>query len=386
MVRNGRVLRSLKVALALALLGIGILNVASASNPALEMDQAVVQAANEFMASPRAVGLSLGVIHEGKAYSYHFGRVNKDSARSPDGQTIYPIASLTKTFTGLLLAQATLEKKLAPDDDVRQYLGSGYDNLVYEQQPVRLYHLLNHRSGLPFVLPNKPEASPDFKDSTVPFPLRVDAIVANSSRDEFYADLRKVRLNHPPGTRFQYSNAAAQLLGYILENSYGKRFDDLAKEKIAKPLAMRDLTITLSPEQQSRLARGYDENGLPQAYWSNQFQAAGALKATLDDMLLYAKLQLAERDAAVRLSHQPSYQSDNYSVGLNWQMLTEGGRRVIWQDGAIPGFASLLVLQPEANTAVVLLSNELDSETLGRLRLLANTITRNLDQQSLAVP
>jgi CubicO group peptidase (beta-lactamase class C family) len=319
------------------------------------VDGVVAQASAEYMAAPQVVGLSVGVIHAGKSYSYHFGTVSK-----PDDRTIYPIASLTKTFTGLLLAQAALEKRLSLDGDVRRYLGAGYDNLAYEQQPIRLSHLLSHRSGLPFEM--------------------------YRNRSELYAGLHEVKLTEAPGVRFKYSNAAAQLAGYILEDAYGQSFEALVKERIARPLGMRDITITLTPEQQTRLVAGYDDKGVRQPYEPDYGQAAGALKASLADMLAYARLQLAETDPAVRLSHQPTYTSDDYAVGLNWQILQKEGRRVIWQDGAVPGFASLLVLHPETGTAIVLLSNELDSQTLGRLRVLANAVALELDQRNIAAP
>lgn len=349
---------------ALSLPALAAMNIAWAAEPALDVEKLISKEADAYMQAPQTVGLSIGVIHDAKVYRHHVGRVSKDSANKPNDQTIYPIASLTKTFAGLLLAQAAVDKKLALDDDVRKYLGAGYDNLSYEGQPVRLYHLLNHRSGLPFAL----------------------STGSQNSKDEFRAQLRNVKLTNAPGIRFQYSNAAAQLAGYILENAYGQSFESLLRARIAVPLGLRDLAITLSPDQQTRLVVGYDESGIPQPLATDHAQAAGALKATLDDLLAYAQLQLNEKDAAVRLSRQPTYVSDNYSVGLNWQMLTERGRRVIWQDGAIPGFASLFVLQPEAGTAVVLLSNELDRQTLGRLRVLANAIAQNLDNASIAVP
>ncbi|MBA5606227.1 beta-lactamase family protein [Duganella sp. FT3S] len=350
------------------------------------VDRVVQQAAVDFMAAPHAVGLSIGVIEAGKSYRYHFGTVSTAQRRRPDDATLYPIASLTKTFTGALLAQAALDNKLALDDDVRRYLGAGYDNLCYEQQPVRLYHLLNHRSGLPFVLPDKPEAAPGFGHDAVPFPQRIDAIIAGSSRAAFYADLHRVKLSAPPGEHFQYSNAAAQLAGYILERRYGSSFDALLRQQITGPLGMRDTVIVPNPQQQGRLVIGYDDSGTAQPYGPVQSQAAGALKSSLADMLAYARWQLDERDPAVALSHQPTYAHDDYAVGLNWQMLRRGPQRVIWQDGAIPGFASLLVLEPEAGVAIVLLSNELDSGTLGRLRTLANTIASGLHQDALAVP
>jgi CubicO group peptidase (beta-lactamase class C family) len=67
-------------------------------------------------------------------------------------------------------------------------------------------------------------------------------------------------------------------------------------------------------------------------------------------------------------------------------MMSIGTRRVIFQDGAVPGFASLLAIQPESGIAIVLMSNELDRDSLGRLRTLANGIAKGLDTDSVAVP
>jgi D-alanyl-D-alanine-carboxypeptidase/D-alanyl-D-alanine-endopeptidase len=337
------------------------------------------------MADPHAVGLSVGVVQNSASYSYHFGTVSKRHQQAADDRIIYPIASLTKTFTATLLAQAARDGKLKFDDDIRKYLDGDYPNLAFEQQPIRIYHLITHRSGLPFILPNKPEASPDFK-SDIPYPQRIDAILAGASRADFYADLHRLKLTAAPGTRFQYSNAAAQLAGYILERVYGSSFETLVRKRIASPIGMRDTFITPTEQQKQRLLAGYDENGDLQAYPPEQFQAAGALMSTPADMLAYARWQLAENDPAVRLSHQPTWRDGDYATGLNWQMINSGTRRVIFQDGAIPGFASLVVIHPESGLAIVLMSNELDSGTLGRLRTPANGIAEALDPGSLPVP
>jgi D-alanyl-D-alanine-carboxypeptidase/D-alanyl-D-alanine-endopeptidase len=171
----------------------------------------------------RAVGLSAGVIQAGKTCSYHFGTVSKHLRQLANDRTLYPIASLTKTFTGTLLAQAQCEGKLKLDDDIRNYLDGDYPNLAFEQQPILIHHLVNHVSGLPRFLPDKPEASPDFH-SDVPYPQRLHDLVAASTRADFYAGLHEVKLTTPPGTKFRYSNAAAQLAGYILESVYSSSF------------------------------------------------------------------------------------------------------------------------------------------------------------------
>jgi len=348
-------------------------------------DQAVAKAAAVFMGDPRSVGLSVGIIQGDETCSHHVGSTSKQRPELPSDRTIYPIASLTKTFTGTLLAQAQLEGKLKLDDNIRKYLDGDYPNLAFGQTPIRIHHLVNHVSGLPRLLPDRPEASPSFQ-SDIPYPRRLHTLVAATTRADFNAGLHRVKLTAPPGTRFAYSNAAAQLAGHILERIYGSDFEALVRRQIAAPLGMRDTMINPTAEQRQRLVNGYDETGALQPYFPVQTQAAGALKSTLADMLAYARWHLAERDPAVRLSHQPTDSAGDYTAGLNWQIVRKGGRRVVFQDGSHPGFACLLVLHPESAIAVALLSNEIDSGTMERLRVLANGIASALDENTVEVP
>jgi CubicO group peptidase (beta-lactamase class C family) len=84
----------------------------------------VSQCAEKFFKSaPKAVGLSIGVVKDGKKYTYNYGTVEKRKKNPPSTETLYQIASITKTFTGTILAQAVIEKRVKFDDDVRKYLG-----------------------------------------------------------------------------------------------------------------------------------------------------------------------------------------------------------------------------------------------------------------------
>jgi CubicO group peptidase (beta-lactamase class C family) len=356
------------------LLGLPLLGMFRGARAADAVAAAVADAAAGFMADPRAVGLSVGVIRAGTASTRHYGRP------LPDDRTLYPIASLTKTFTGTLLALAQVDGKLALDDDIRRHLDGDYPNLAFEGQPIRIHHLVNHVSGLPRLLPDMPDGPGD-----IPYPQRLRAHVAGLTRADFFAGLHRVQLTAPPGTRFSYSNAAAQLAGYILERVYGMPFETLVRTRIAAPLGMPDTCIALTAGQRARLATGY-EGGAPQPDFPDQMQAAGALKSTLADMLAYARWHLAEQDAAVRLAHQPTDRAGDYTAGLNWQIQRPGGCRVLFQDGTLPGYASMLVLYPDNGMAIVVLSSEIDAGTTGRLRTLVNGIAHALDAEAPAVP
>jgi CubicO group peptidase (beta-lactamase class C family) len=372
--------RATGLLLSLPLLGI----LKSASAQAAAVDGAVAKAAATFMSDPRSVGLSVGVLHQGASHSFHVGSVSKRRQQLPDAGTIYPIASLTKTFTGTLLAQAERDGKLKLDDDVRRYLDGDYPNLAVDGKPIRLFHLLNHRSGLPRSLPQNPEAEPGYP-SKLSYAERANAALEKTTRADFYRALHAVVLPAPPGAKYAYSNAAAQLAGYILERVYGKTYEALVREYIAAPLGMADTFITPTPAQGQRIADGYEDDKL-QPSMSANIQAAGALKSSLPDMLAYARRQMAEQDPVVLLAHQPTYSDGDFSIGLNWQLYKKGTRRVIFQDGSTPGFACLVVLHPASQLAIVLLSNEIDRDAAQRLAKMADSIAAALDPQAVALP
>ncbi len=348
------------------------------------VDAVVEQAAQQFMAVPQAVGLSIGIFKDGRTYVYNYGTVEKGSQQLPTSQTIYPLASITKTFTGALLAQAVVEKKVGLGDDIRKYLTGSYPNLVYQGQPIRLFHLINHRSGLPFLLPDRPDA---FADTSIPSSAIATELLQNYSRNDFFTDLHKVRLENTPGSTFKYSNAGAQLLGYMLERVYNMSFEELMREKLTRPLAMNNTKITLTPADQNRLVKGYNCNGVLMPNSPDQLQGAGALKSTLADMLNYIQWNVAEQDEAAKLAHRPTWGDENrYSAGLNWQIRNVSGYRAIWQDGNIPGFSSLCVNYPELNMGIVVFSNECDRQTAFRTTTLANQIAKSLDERAVMLP
>jgi CubicO group peptidase (beta-lactamase class C family) len=336
-----------------------------------DVDAAVVGAAEAFMRSGRAVGLSIGVAKGGTARTYHFGETAPGSGRRPTDETRYALASVTKTFTGTLLAQAAVEKRVRLEDDVRLYLDGRYPNLEFQGRPVRLVDLLNHTSGLPRSLQPVDGPAPGG-----PAP----------GREAFYAALRRVTLEREPGKTMSYSNAGVQLLGYVLERIYGRPFEELVKKRIAATLGLRSVTVSLSARERAGF-RGYDADGREVAGEAGETEAAGALKATVRDLLTYARWHLRERDAAVRLTHRPTWSNGSiYAAGLAWQMFTMPRYRMIWQEGSLPGFSAFCVFFPELDLAVVALANEFDPDTSDRMTAMVKSIAKALDPRAADLP
>ncbi len=182
-----------------------------------KIDTIIQNVASTFMKDTLRVGLSIGIIKDDKTYTFNYGSTEKGKDLLPTSNTIYEIGSISKTFTGTLLAKAIADKKVKLDDDIRKYLTGNYPNLEYNGQPIKLVHLVNHTSGLPPFLPNKPEV---FQHPQNSIPFLITAIQKNYTKEKFLNDLRNIKIDTVPGFNYKYSNVAAQLLSFILEKVY----------------------------------------------------------------------------------------------------------------------------------------------------------------------
>lgn len=351
------------------------------------IDSIVDTFAQVFMTTGHTIGLSIGIYKDGKDLNYNYGELNKGHQSLPSGNTIYPVASISKTFTSILLAQAVSEKKMQLTDDIRKYLKGSYPNLEYNGCPIKLMYLTNHRSGLPFLLPENPEVLPGFNNEIVPWSTRIEQLYKYYTRQDFYNDLHNVRLDTVPGYNFKYSNTAVQLLSYFLEISYNKPFEHILKQKITDPLHMANTKINIGKQDRNNLAIGYDDKGNIIPYTPDVLIGAGSIKSSVNDMLKYIKWNLSETNEAVRLSHQTIWgDSTSYSTGLNWQKLQSGSNTVIWQEGNIPGFNSYCVFYPKLNMGMVVLTNESDMSSSGRLTIMINRIMKAINSKAVALP
>jgi serine-type D-Ala-D-Ala carboxypeptidase/endopeptidase len=339
-------------------------------------DSLVDRSVSAFMQNNSRVGISVGIIKNGKQYLYNYGSTRKDRQNLPTGRTVYELASVTKTFAATLLAKAVLNKKVNLNDDIRKYLKEDYPNLNYNGTPVTLLHLANLTSGLPNWMPDKDifgKADPD------KIPYILDSVHTAYSRQDLYRDLHQVKLNALPGSVSRHCNTAAQLLGYIMEDIYNDTYENLLKRYFVQPLKMKDTYLLKSGEMPPKMATGYDGKGriMPVIDWED-LRVAASIASSGSDMLKYMAFQLNEENAVINLSHQPTFgKIGEGAVALNWKVKKEGnGRRSISHTGGSLGFSSYMVFYPELNSGIVLLSNEADQGTQNELIALADKMMK----------
>jgi CubicO group peptidase (beta-lactamase class C family) len=328
----------------------------------------------DFVRAGRADGLSVAVVHGGRTRFHNAGVIARDARTPATERSAYEIGSISKTFTGLLLAHAIGEGKAAASDDVRRYLPPGYDNLERDGRPVRLIDLVDTTSALPDNLPDWRQSVGDAKPAQIPF--IVAKLFDDYTSQKLMADLRTANLVGTPGAVPRHSNVASQLLGIVLERLYDRPYEALIAQYIERPLGMGS-GGAVSPSAQ--VALGYDPAGpaMP-PLTAPVVRAAGGLRYSTADMARYLAAQLAARDPAVALTHKPAWGSpDTGAIGFHWIIAkTVDSRIYLRHSGGTFGFSSYCDFYPDQGYGIVLLANRADSE--GALQSVADAAHEKL--------
>jgi len=311
------------------------------------------RAAERFCARRNEVSLVVGVTQRGERYVKGFRSPGAAKAVLPDGKTVFEIGSITKVFTCIVLARFEPDGLVALDDTIAEYLPRDL-GLAPEVAAITLRQLATHTSGLP-------RNAPSFMELAI---ADVHTCYAKHTRQDLYESLRTVKkLEHKPGTRWLYSTFGLGLLGHILELKSGKPYETLVQETVCGPLDLKDTTVTLSQEQQARMARGYTEDGNPVPTWEFDVLApAGALRSTADDLLTFAEANLTVTDSALsKAMHRARQQHFAHwwdgASGLGWMKLVSlEDIDVWWHDGGTGAYSTFLGFSEKHQLAVVVLS------------------------------
>lgn len=294
-------------------------------------------------------GLVVGLVTPESTMVYGYGRTSDaPDAKTPDGDTVFEIGSITKGFTGVLLAEMVGRGEVNLDDPVQALLPDDVKIPQRGQSPITLGNLVAHRSGLPRMPTN---FGP--KDPTNPY--------ADYTVERMYAFLNNWQPARPPDESYEYSNLGFGLLGHALALRAKSDYETLIAERLLQPLGMKDTSISFSESQRARLAIGHDGDGNAVANWDiPTFAGAGALRSTVDDMVKFVAAGLGLTETALKpafeLSRTPSGKmNDHNDVGLGWMINRHS--KAVWHNGQTGGYHSYLAMAPEKKVGVVILSN-----------------------------
>jgi D-alanyl-D-alanine-carboxypeptidase/D-alanyl-D-alanine-endopeptidase len=294
-------------------------------------------------------GIVVGLIDDEGPRVFGFGKVSSASAHEPDGDTLFEIGSVTKAFTGILLADMVERGEVKLDDPVSKYLPETVKLPQLVDKPITLAHLATHTSGLPRMPTN-------FKPADLENPY------ADYTVEQMYAFLSAYKPTEKPGVKFEYSNLGMGLLGHVLSLHAAKDYETLLAERVLKPLGMDDTRITLDEKSRAKLAAGHDGDGEPVANWDLPTLAgAGSLRSSANDMLKLLAAAIdprapAELEKMLALSRKPRVPASTANeIGLGWHIGRNGS--LVWHNGQTGGYHSYCAFVPERKVGVVVLAN-----------------------------
>lgn len=311
------------------------------------------------------VGLAVGVVRDGQlAFFDAHGLASVASQKPVTEDTVFRVASISKTFTAIALMQLYEQGLVDLDAPANDYLRAF--QLVPAKPgwpPATVRHLLTHTAGLPEMVHVSRALGYAFGES-----YRLDETVPTLG--EYYG-CHGLPVVSEPGTTFRYTDHSFSALSQVVEDVSGQPFADYLREHIFEPLDMADTDIVRTARVESRLASGYAYGSRgPKPVADRQWVTAGAsmIYSTPGDMARYVAALLGGGGndhgrvlgpATMALMFEPHYQTHPLipGIGLAFDRYKVGGCDIVGHEGVLPGFNSEIMFAPGEGVGVMAFTN-----------------------------
>ncbi len=310
-----------------------------------------------------AVGLAVGVVrHDSLEFFAGHGFADIASKTPISEDTVFRIASITKTLTAIAVMQLCERGLIELDEPANSYLGS-YSLVPAKPsfRPATVRHLLTHTAGVGEEL--------RFTDAFKPLFGEIVPEGRLTSLAEYYRGA--LPLGAEPGTRFVYTDHGFATLGQIVEDVSGEPFPQYVREHIFEPLGMTHSDLVRSDRVRSRLATGYtlgSRGAKAVAGYEIITVGGGAAYSSPRDMARYLAALMGGganehgrvlEPATLATMFEPQYRPDPRvpGIGLAFSRFDFGGHPVVEHQGVLPGFNSQIFVAPEDGIGVMVFTN-----------------------------
>lgn len=275
---------------------------------------------------------------------------------SVDASSLFEIGSITKVFTGILLADLVKTGKVRLDTTIGELLDERW-MLDPAVASITLHELSTHTSGLPRL--------PTSGRMMARLLLRSSDPYRGLTTEQLFEELAAIgsdRLERR--SQMQYSNFAFAVLGRLLEQAAGAPYEELIEQRVLNPLELDGMGFTELLTSDPALIDGHRNNLQPAHHWHfGSYAPAGGMAGSLSQLehFLLAAMS-AEPGSALSLSIEE---------GLGWAHSDHDDRQLIWHNGQTGGFHAFVGFYRDGSQGIVALSNasnSLDDFALGLLQ------------------
>jgi len=327
----------------------------------------------DYATQAHAPGAAWGIIVNGQLAHTGTTGFRDVAAQAPvDADTVFRIASMTKSFTAMSILKLRDEGKLSLDDPAERYVPemAGFKYPTSDAPKITVRHLLSHAEGFP---EDNPWGDRQLADT----------------EEQMCAMLRAgIPFSNAPGIAYEYSNFGFAILGRIVANVSKMKYTDYVAANILKPLGLTSTTLEPKEVAANRLAKGYrweDAQWKDEPLLSNgSFGSMGGMLTSVRDLSRYVGVYLSAwpahdgpEDAPIRRASLREMQqvwrpapalvlrdasgaiqlnAGGYAYGLRSSQSC-AFRHIVSHTGGLPGFGSIMMWLPEYGVGIVAFGN-----------------------------
>ncbi|MYL43799.1 serine hydrolase domain-containing protein [Virgibacillus salexigens] len=306
------------------------------------------------MTENNVAGAAVAVSKNGKViYKNGFGYRDLENRKLVTEDTIFGIASITKSFTALAIMKLESEGKLSIDDPVINYLPE-FQLQTVDMSQIKVHHLLSHTVGLP---PIERHQELNRFQQHITYLANIDS-----------------RPLGKPGEYLSYCNDLYLLLGAIIEKVTGRLFRKYMIEEIIVPLGMHRTTYSTEDINKfSNVTKQYSYDPGTTSFqinpWENlgNYETSGGLRSSVMDLMNYGNIYintLSSQQKTFQKLNLPKMWNPTFQIGENefygYGLRTEldyFGHQIVKHGGSLPGVSSYFGFIPKEKIVVAVLTN-----------------------------
>lgn len=297
-------------------------------------------------------GVALGIISGSATTVQGLGVTNVEDPLPVTAHTVFPIASISKTFAATAMMRLVDEGKVDLHAPVQKYLPEFRVRDSAVSRDVTVWHLLTHMGGW---------------EGQVSGPDRGTETLTN-----FLTTITDLMQVAPPSAAWSYNNAGFSIAGRVIETVNGTSINQAIRDLVFRPLGLEHAGTSSNDFIVNRFAAGHIvRNGTPtlqRPFGASASVTAGGVGLCITDLMAYARFHmgdgvvngarvLSRESLQMMQTAQASKQATDDSIGLAWHMRHVGGIRTFSHGGTLSGHILLLEIVPERNFAIAILTN-----------------------------
>lgn len=323
---------------------------------------------------------------KGILFAEGYGFADKEARQPYTASTLQNIASISKTFIGIALAQAVEKGFLRWNDPINKYLDYNVTHPRFPRQRILIRHLANHTSGIndskmydysyymtdgtDYQKEDLPNREYREIEKTIPnqaWPLGDFCREFLLPEGQFYHRTNWAKF--APGENFAYSNVGAGLAAHVLEKATGQLFDSWTRQYIFSPLGMEHTAWSFDSTDSTQHAQLYFASGAAIPRYGLNTYPDGGLLTSVHDLGLYLSAAIRGYESGNEILSQAGYRSiipdytilkaDEETYGYCWQATGAG---VIGHTGHNPGVITFMHFEAETSTGQLVFFNGFPSK------------------------